>query len=191
MMSTYSLFQTVNDTTHFHHNGTTSTIDLLLASHSELVQDCTTIPALSNSDHSGLLATLSLKTTFSTLKTCIVWRYNYADWDTACNLIEATDWSATLDPGDINNTWANWRDKFLSIMDKCIPKATLPPRRNRPWLTKKLIQAISRRNAIHKHAKSTKDYSKYRYYRNKVTKDLRCAKDAYFHNLDSKQPKKF
>ena len=41
-------------------------------------------------------------------------------------------------------------------MEECIPKAALPSKRNQPWLTKRLIQAIRRRNFIHKCAKATK-----------------------------------
>ena len=76
-------------------------------------------------------------------------------------------------------------------MEECIPKATLPPRRNRPWLTKKLIQAIRRRNFLYKRAKATGNYSKYRSYRNKVVGYLRQVKKAYFQKLNPKSPKQF
>ena len=126
IMSTYRLFQTVDDYTHVHHNGTSSIIDLLLASHQDLVQSCTKILAFSTSDHNGLLATLSLKTSRSIPKQRVVWRYKHADWETACNLIDATDWAALMNP-DVNKAWQCWQAKFLEIMNKCIPKATIPP----------------------------------------------------------------
>ena len=78
-----------------------------------------------------------------------VWRYSLADWDKACELIEATDWMSLLDHLDVDRSWSNWKNAFLTIMEECIPKATLPPKRNQPWLTTKLIQAIKRiKNAI-------------------------------------------
>ena len=147
MMSTYSISQMVNGHTHVHHNGTSSTIDLLFTSSPSLINDCITIPALANSDHLGLLASLCLRlVTPIKAKTRSVWRYSLADWDQACELIEATDWKSLLDHSDINQSWNNWKSAFLSTMEECILKATLPPRRNRPWLTKKLIQVIRRRN---------------------------------------------
>ena len=82
------------------------------------------IPALSNSDHLGLMANLSFKSTCRNPQGRVVWRYTHADWERACNLIHATDWFALLDSTDINLSWTNWSKAFLSIMDKCIPKAT-------------------------------------------------------------------
>ena len=102
---------------------------------------CSTIPALSNSDHLGLMVELSFKSTRRNPKGRVVWRYSHADWDRACNLIEAIDWLSLLDPTDINRSWTQW-SKALSIMEKCIPKATLPRRKNRPWLSKKILQAM-------------------------------------------------
>ena len=76
-------------------------------------------------------------------------------------------------------------------MQSSIPITTLPPRRNRPWLTKKLMQAIRRRNALYKRAKATNDFTKYRQYRNKIVNYLRSAKQAYFGKLNPRKPKEF
>ena len=192
LMSTFSLFQMVSDCTHVHHNGTSSTIDLLFTSNTRLINDCITIPALSNSDHLGLLAHLRLKSANPIkTKTRTVWRYSLADWEKACELIDATDWMSLLNSSDIDDSWNRWRTTFLHIMEECIPKATLPRRRNRPWLTKRLIQAIRRRNLLHKRAKATGNYSKYRSYRNKVVGWMRQAKKDYFKKLNPKSPKQF
>ena len=59
------------------------------------------------------------------------------------------------------------------------------------WLTKKLIQAMRRRNAIYKQAKATNNYTKYRRYRNKVVGLLRNAKMAYFWKLNPRKSKEF
>ena len=74
-------------------------------------------------------------------------------------------------------------------MQECIPSCVLPPRRNRPWLTKWLIQAIQRRNALYRHAKATGDYTKYKRYRNKIVNYLRNAKMAYFRKLNPRRTK--
>ena len=146
VMSTHSLSQMVHDCTHIHHNGTRNIIDLIFVSNQSLIDTCSTIRALSNSDHSGLMVNFSFKSTHRNPKGRVVWRYSHADWERACNLTEPTDWSEFLDPTDINLSWTNWSEAFLSIMEKCIPKATLPWRKNRPWLSKKLLQAMRRRN---------------------------------------------
>ena len=79
----------------------------------------------------------------------------------------------------------------MQIMHECIPSGTIPSRRNRPWLTKKLIQAIRRRNSIYKQAKATNNFTKYRQYRNKVVGMLRNAKMAYFGKLNPRKSKEF
>ena len=134
VMSTHSLSQMVHNYTHTHHNGTVSIIII------DLLFVCSTIPALLNSDHLGLMVNLSFKSTRRNPKGHVVWRYSHTDWEKACDLI---DWSSSLDPTDINKSWTNWSKTFLSIMEKCVPKATLPWRRNRPWLSKKILQAIN------------------------------------------------
>ena len=191
VMSTHSLSQMVHDYTHIHHNGTRSIIDLLFVSNQSLIDTCSTIPALSNSDHLGLMANLSFKSTCRNPKGRVVWRYSHANWERACNLIEATDWSALLDPTDINLSWTNWSKAFLSIMEKCIPKATLPQRKNRPWLSKKLLQAMRRRNMYYKRAKASRDFSKYKTQRNKVTTMLKEAKKEFFMKINPRNPKEF
>ena len=120
-----------------------------------------------------------------------VWRYSLADWEKACELIDATDWMSLLNSSDVDDSWSRWRTTFLHIMEECIPKATLPRRRNRPWLTKRLIQVIRRRNLLHKRVKATGNYSKYRSYRNKVVGWMRQAKKDYFKKLNPKSPKQF
>ena len=77
---------------------------------------------------------------------------------------------------------------------ECIPQSTLRSRRNLPWLTKSIMQAIRRRNALynaHKKAKSTSAYQKYRAARNRVTAMLRLSKAKYFHKLQTQKPKDF
>ena len=104
VMSTHSLDQMVHDYTHTHHNGTTSIIDLLFISNRHLIDTCSTIPPLANSDHLGLMAKLSFKSTRRILKGRVVWRYNLGNWERACDLIEAIDWHPLLDPIDINKS---------------------------------------------------------------------------------------
>ena len=191
IMNTHGLSQMVTEFTHVHHNGTESTIDLLFVSDPHLVRSCFTIPALANSDHYGLKIELNLKAIPKIPKRRTVWRYCHADWEKAHRLIEGTDWDSLLDPGDINISWKNWSVRLLEIMQSSIPTTTLPPRRNRPWLTKKLVQAIRRRNVLYKNAKVTNDFTKYKQYRNKILNSLRSAKKAYFCRLNPRKPKDF
>ena len=162
-MMIHSLSQMVSDCTHTHNNGCRSTIDLLFTSNQQIISDCLTIPVLSNSDHLSLLICLCFKPASPIKnKAKSVWRYNFLDWNKACERIEATYWMALLNYSDINKTWLGWKNALMTIMEECIPKTTILSRRNRPWLTKRLRQAIRRKNALRKRAKKTGNFSKYR-----------------------------
>ena len=72
-----------------------------------------------------------------------------------------------------------------------MPKRTLPKRKNLPWLTKKLINSIKKRNCLYKQGKLSGDLSKYRLKRNKVTSELRLARRNFFQKINPKRPKEF
>jgi len=76
-----------------------------------------------------------------------IWRYAQADFARACSLIDATDWDSLL-TGDVNESLANWEAKYMEIIELCIPKKSLPKRRNLPWLTKDLNRAIRKRKLM-------------------------------------------
>ena len=138
IFNSFGLTQVVSEPTHTCPNGNTSMIDLVTLSAPSLLLLCVTVPPLSNSAslpksyHLGLSLQVRLKSSNQTVATTkrVIWRYKYADWGRACELIDATDWSTLLSPNDINQTWYNWRETFLNIMNECIPKAVLPSMRS-------------------------------------------------------------
>ena len=94
-------------------------------------------------------------------------------------------------PSNVDDSWSNWSKQFLSIMDEWIPKRTLPKRKNLPWLTKRLISSIRKRNRLYKQGKLSGDLSKYRLQRNMVTSELRIARQNFFRKINPKRPKEF
>ena len=62
-----------------------------------------------------------------------IWRYNHADFQIANELFETVDWESLI-VDDIDVDWQNWEIKFMSIMDQCVPKTTLPAKKYLPWL---------------------------------------------------------
>ena len=195
LSSSFGLHQLVNEPTHTHHSGSTSIIDLVFVSTPELVTHCIVIPSLCNSDHKGVEIDCSWKSTAR--HNCVnnsagrtVLSYKLADWDKANSLIDAFHWDVLLS-SDINESWSNWCEKFLSIMDCCIPRKTLPPWKNLPWLTKELINLMRKRNLLYKRSKWLGEFSKYRSIRNKVTSELRKAQKHLFQSIKPHNPKEF
>ena len=159
-----------------------------------------TVPPLANStnsDHLGVSSSIkNCKSVNNTVrKARKIWRYTYANFDMADEMISAIDWDSVFSSKDVDACWANWHSIFLNVMDNCIPHSVLKPRKNLPWLTKEIIQAMRKRNylfcAAHKLG-SDAMLSKYKAERNKVVSLLRASKTVcIFQKLGSSNSKEF
>ena len=88
--SMFCLTQVVTGYTHVHHDGSESTIDLVYVAAASMIKTCDTISPLSNSDHQGILIELNIKpANCDKSQGRLIWRYSHADWNRACELIEA------------------------------------------------------------------------------------------------------
>ena len=79
-------------------NNSSTLIDLAFVSVPGLVQLCETLPPLANSDHLGIHLNLSAKVCKSASKQQLrrIWRYNYADFDKATELLDEIEWEMLL-----------------------------------------------------------------------------------------------
>ena len=132
LMHNFSLTQVVTEPTHNGPNGK-SLIHLVFISSTQVLAECTVIPQLANSDHLGLRVVLHGRPTVQHIyqKKQSIWRYTHADFDTACDLLDELDLETIID-SSIENSWSRWKETFLAIMERCIPKAQLPNRKNLP-----------------------------------------------------------
>ena len=99
-----------------------------------------------------------------------------------------------MDNSDIHQSWEKWKEAFLSTMESCIPKSTLPKRHNLPWLSKSLIQSMKKRNLLYKRAHATNNptiIAKYRSVRNSLVNKIKKAKSTYFRRLTTRNSKQF
>ena len=171
-------------------NNTSSIIDLVFVSNPSLVNECSSIPPLSISDHLSIL--LDLKKKLKPSDKCqgrLIWRYSHADWEKACDLIDSFEWDSIL-TDDIDASLKQWHEQ-LDIMAQSIPNRFLPPRRNLPWLTKPIIQFMRKRNMLFRKAKSSGNFTKYKRARNRTTNLLKLVKKRYFRSLNPKDSQKF
>jgi len=81
------------------------------------------------------------------------WRYLKADFNKTNELLAGTNLEQLLDTSDVNQMLQIWENTFISIMEICIPRGTLPRRRNLPCLTKNLKQSTTKRNTLYRRAK--------------------------------------
>ena len=129
IVNSFSLTQVVPSNTHFSPSGAGSLIDLAFISCQSSLYSCSTIPPLGTSDHYGFELALKWKLpNVSKTQPRTIWRYDHADFQTANELLETVDWESLI-VDDIDVAWQNWETKFMSIMDQCVPKTTLPAKR--------------------------------------------------------------
>ena len=109
---------------------------LFLYTYILLLQDCSVIPELPNSDHMGISATMRWETfrEFQPKTSRPIWRYALADFLRACDLLDATNWDPMM-AMDLDQAWEFWQQMFLNIMEQCIPKGSLPQRKCVPWIS--------------------------------------------------------
>ena len=144
------MHQSVTGPTHIHHDGSKSTIDLVFMSEPSfsMLNRCETIPPLANSDHLGISIDFSIKP-IKTAKTQgrLIWRYAFADWTKACELIDNYSWDSILSE-DIETSWKLWHHQFMKIMSESIPNRIIRTRKNLPWLDKSIVNLMKRRNLL-------------------------------------------
>ena len=105
-------------------------------------------------------------------------------------MIENFDWNS-IQSDNIDLSWSNWHDQFLKIMEECIPTRSLPQRKNLPWLSKKLITSMKKRNFLFRKAKKSGNFSTYKSVRSKLVSDLHKARSAYLKKLIPENLKQF
>ncbi len=192
--TSFLLHQVITTPTHFSHLGTPSIIDLAFVSHSLNLISCCTSPPLSNSDHLGISVVCTLSTQFKRPKTPrrSVWCYTLGDFQKACELLRDVDWTSLLRCDDVDECWSKWHNQFIDVMTQCIPRKLLPQKKNLPWINQPLLAAIRRRNSLFKKYKATRCesvFNEYKFVRNRLTFELRKAKQSFFnqlHHADSK-----
>ena len=127
LSNSFSLTQVVDSPTHFTSENHSSLIDLIFVSNMHFFSKCSTIPQLSNSDHLGLLLSMKHCSAPSvSLPRRTVWRYKFADFERANELLCDLDVNEVLDPSSIQQSWAKLKAMFLDVMEQCIPKSVLP-----------------------------------------------------------------
>ena len=103
-------------------SSTVTTIDLLFTTSPSATKSCETIPPVGSSDHNGILATFARNPGLSNIRVPRrVWRYKYADFDLANDMLLELDPSVIIVDEDVNESYRNWKDEFMKVMELCIP----------------------------------------------------------------------
>ena len=117
-------------------------IDLALVSNVNYVQECSVITPLANSNHNSISPAIKRKKSTKSSTRKQVWKYSQADFSKASDLIDETDWEHLFHGKSVDEACCIWQEKFLSIMEQCIPKGVLPKKRSIPWASRNIRRII-------------------------------------------------
>ena len=195
-LNSFVLTQVVPHPTHINPSGNSTLIDLVLLSAPSQLVRCEVIPPLGNSDHNGINLSVKCFRNPPPVKSRkrTIWRYSHADFDQANNLISAADWTFLDDETDMDLLWSMWEKRFMTIMEECIPKATISPRHNLPWMNRHIRSKIRKRNSAYRKGKETgcpSIWKKYLSLRNQVVSMLRQSKRDHLKRMSSQGSKQF
>ena len=191
ILSSFNLTQVVQEVTRTTSN-TATLIDLAMMSNPALLERCSVVPPLSNSDHNGVELVIRWSGGRNKTQPRAVWKYAQADFELACEKIQNINWDTLLDDTDIETAWQRWESTFMSVMEQCIPKGILPRKRKLPWVTAGIRRAMQKRNAFYRKSKSNPDLrGKYKQLRNQVTSQIRRQKRAVIQSMSVKNAKEF
>ena len=121
LLSSFNLFQVVQEPTRIAPSGNATLIDLVLVSNKGAVNNCSTVPPLVNSDHNGISLTINKGTKISRKqiprRSIQVFK---ADFARASDMIGDFDWDSLLYYGkSIDEACNAWKRTLLSIKGSC------------------------------------------------------------------------
>ena len=104
-----------------------------------------------------------------------------------------------IDPGltavsSIDAAWDLWEQKFMPVMEECIPRATISQQWKLPWMNRWIKSKIRKRNSIYRKARTTgcsSLWSKYVSLRNEVVHLLRQSKKNHLKRMSKLGSKQF
>jgi len=73
----------------------------------------------------------------------------------ALDLLDNTPWASLLNSVNVNTPWINWKSILLEIMSLSVPCKTISLKKRPPWLSKKLLVEMNKRNVLYWKAKRT------------------------------------
>ena len=123
----------------------------------------------------------------------ILWNYNQGDFAKAKCMINTTNWDQLFST-DMNISLQNWQSEFLHIMEACIPKSRPSSKRRLPWLTRRMLLLINKKNKLFRAWRQSGSLTLRRKYialRNSLTNLLKSAKKSFFRNVNTTDQKRF
>ena len=179
-----------------------SMLDLVIASHPDLVSNLTISDCISGSnDHSAVFFELHLTVKVSTKKPRTVYKFSKANLEDIhhdAEIVSMNFFKRGPENISIEDNWQFFKSGLLSILDSRVPRKKIGSWNDSPWITrdlKKLLRKQKRFYNIYNKSGRAGDKLKYGKFQKALKIKLISAQDQYIENsLDcalKEKPKKF
>ena len=149
-------------------------LDLLLTDSPLLVtnQKIHSPGAFIKSDHSPISFTLSSLIARRKAITRKIFNFKKANWKTLNNDLKRVDWHYLLSSEEAHTGWELFKNKFLILCDKHIPKITIKESFQPPWYDSEVFKLNKKKENFRKKFKETNSQNHYLKY-SSLRKDLK------------------
>ena len=158
-------------------------IDLCITNSPEKVSNSGVIH-LGISDHSSVFVTRKVHHDRFCPRTIEMRQFKHFQKNKVLSDLEQMPWSNVDLCSDPNDMWHEWKQIFVSCMDKHAPRELKRISKKRaPWITKGLLHKMHRRDLIKKKAISSNDHDTWEQFkcaRNQANNAIKQAKKRYF-----------
>lgn len=181
----YQLKQLISEPTRITEHSQTL-IDIICTNSPERIV-CSGVLHTSLSDHCTIYAIRKISIPIKKVHTIIETRnYKHFSEETFTAELSNVDWESITQLENPNDIWFNWKEKFLSIVNKHAPIKKKRIRNKRsPWLNKDICKLLFDRDKLKSTAirsGDSQDWASYKRSKNIVTNKIKKAKSKYYHD---------
>ena len=187
----FSLFQTINQPTHFTEYSS-SLIDIILVSNKDnLILSGVGDPFLNQQMryHCPIFGILKFSKPKSKSFSRHIWDYNNGDYNLLREKASQMDWESLKDD-NIDNYVENLKNAIIAITTECVPNRSIKVKpSDPPWLTSALKRHIRKRKRAYKKALQSnldRHWNKFKTLRNEAITMIRDSKQKFFKKIADK-----
>ena len=186
--------------TQFVHNPTRGNhiLDLVLATKDELVESLTVGEVFSNSDHHTITFNINFSTRDVNQSKEKVPDYKKANYCKLRSILKRTDWSQLRSTIDINLQWKIFTDRYLKVVQECVPMKNRRPQNVKPkWWNKQIAECLRVKKEAHSKYKSNTNNENYirfvelRRKAKRLIKQSKLSTEIHVANQSKTNPKEF
>ena len=163
----HNLTQLLEDPTRYK-----NTLDLTFSNNPSLIKNYTIIPGIS--DHCAVVIDSIIKLTYTTAKKRNVLMYKLQE-STLSDDIQTNYASGAC----VNTLWSLFKNQLNQAIEKHIPSKQIRSNNNLPWMNTNLRKLIKKKTRLHKQAKKTNNWNKFKTFQKTCRQAFRSAEWNY------------